>query len=258
MTIKNKTEETAVAKLPPLTGSQTPFKQPPIATIITTTGESIHKSSSGTPIHSDSDQPFSPPSVVKQPAIDQHGTLNSNIQDSDSQMPDRTINIRICVDGVCHDKIKGCSEDNDCPSDRTCDLQSRQCISPCFACGPNSECSATGHKAVCECPKGTIGDSFDKEVGCFAPPESTDPSTERTTPPIPPVTNIQVQCQSDGIQTGVKLGGYDGIIYVKSYSQEYECRRTVRSDERDVIDFKVHFGQCGLFHANVSTNNLII
>ena len=61
-----------------------------------------------------------------------------------------------------------------------------------------------------------------------------------------------VMCQSDGIQTGVKLGGYDGIIYVKGYSQEYECRRLVRSDERDVIDFKVMFGQCGLFHANVS------
>lgn len=101
--------------------------------------------------------------------------------------PDKTINIQICVDGICRDKIKGCLEDNDCPSDKTCDLEIKQCISPCYSCGLNSECSAVDHRAVCVCPKGTVGHPFDKEVGCFPPPETTDPSTERT---IPPVSNI--------------------------------------------------------------------
>lgn len=214
---------------------QPPYGGRPIATI-TTTEESVHR-----PAHNVNDLPFKP---IHKPT-DMHPTIDHP----------STIGIQICEHGVCRDKITGCFEDNDCPSDKTCDLDSKQCISPCFVCGANSECSAVDHRAVCVCPKGTVGEASDKEVGCFAPPETTDPSTERT---IPPVSHINVLCQSDGIQTGVKLGGYDGIIYVKGYSQEYECRRSVRSDERDVIDFKVMFGQCGLFHANGEASFILV
>ena len=221
------------------TGGQPPYGGRPIATI-TTTEESVHR-----PSHNVND-PFKP---IHKPT-DMHPTI-----DHPTEIHPGTIGIQICEHGVCRDKITGCFQDNDCPSDKTCDLDTKQCISPCFICGANSECSAVDHRAVCVCPKGTVGEASDKEVGCFAPPETTDPSTERT---IPPVSHINVLCQSDGIQTGVKLGGYDGIIYVKGYSQEYECRRSVRSDERDVIDFKVNFGQCGLFHSNGEASFILV
>lgn len=211
----------------------------PIATI-TTTEESVHR-----PSHVNDSQ-FKP---IHKPT-DMHPTI-----DHPTEIHPGTIGIQICEHGVCRDKVTSCFEDNDCPSDKTCDLDSKQCISPCFICGANSECSAVDHRAVCVCPKGTVGEASDKELGCYPPPETTDPSTERT---IPPVSHINVLCQSDGVQTGVKLGGYDGIIYVKGYSQEYECRRSVRSDERDVIDFKVMFGQCGLFHANGEASFILV
>jgi hypothetical protein len=29
----------------------------------------------------------------------------------------------------------GCLEDDDCPSDKKCDLMNKQCVSPCYICG---------------------------------------------------------------------------------------------------------------------------
>ena len=63
---------------------------------------------------------------------------------------------------------------------------------------------------------------------------------------------LTVMCLAEGVQTNVRLGGYDGIIYVKGHSQDPNCRRIVNNAENENIDFKVQFGQCGLIHVNVN------
>lgn len=103
-------------------------------------------------------------------------------------------------------------------------------------------------------------------MGCFVPPTPDEPSEVRTIPPVQDLTGILslifiiqklidvlyiVMCLADGVQVGVRLGGYDGIIYVKGHSQDQNCRRLVTSNEIDNIDFKVLFGNCGLIHVDV-------
>lgn len=122
-------------------------------------------------------------------------------------------------------------------------------LAPCHSCGPNAECTVRDHKAICVCPPGKVGKPNDKEIGCFVvPPIRDTPPTVRT---IPPVQELTVMCLAEGIQVNVRLGGYDGIIYVKSHSQDPNCRRLVSSSENENIDFHVAFGQCGLVHINV-------
>lgn len=120
---------------------------------------------------------------------------------------------------------------------------------PCHICGPNAECTVRDHKAICVCTHGKVGEPYSKQIGCFTPPPPDTPPEVRT---IPPVQDLQVMCLADGVQVGVQLGGYDGIVYVKGHSNDAACRRLVSSNELETIDFKVLFGQCGLIHVNVS------
>lgn len=72
--------------------------------------------------------------------------------------------------------------------------------------------------------------------------------------------NMSVKCLSDGVS--VRLSGegepFDGIMYVKYFSSDEECRRslTLFKDEPINEEFKVSFGTCGLTHVNVS-NELV-
>lgn len=100
-----------------------------------------------------------------------------------------------------------------------------------------------------------MGQPDDKEIGCFVPPPPPDVPTVRT---IPPVQDLTVMCLAEGVQVGVRLGGYDGIIYVKGHSQDPNCRRLVSNQERESIDFKVGFGQCGLIHVNGEASFILV
>lgn len=69
-----------------------------------------------------------------------------------------------------------------------------------------------------------------------------------------------VNCLSDGVQVDIRLGdavgptgrGWDGVLYVKGYSDREECRRVITSrDQIQTIDFKIDFNSCGLIHAQV-------
>ncbi|RWS29323.1 hypothetical protein B4U80_00125, partial [Leptotrombidium deliense] len=131
--------------------------------------------------------------------------------------------------------VTGCQIEHDCSSDKECDVGSKQCISPCHVCGPNAECTVRDHKAVCICTHGKIGEPYNKDMGCFTPPPAPDPESPRT---IPPLQELTVMCLADGVQTNVRLGGYDGIIYVKGHSQDANCRRLVTNNENEHIDFK--------------------
>ena len=45
-------------------------------------------------------------------------------------------------------------------------------------------------------------------------------------------------------------------MYVKGHSKDERCGKTVNVPELgvEVVDFKVNFGTCGLFHSDVSTS----
>ena len=69
--------------------------------------------------------------------------------------------------------------------------------------------------------------------------------------------SMSVKCLSDGVLVTLVGQGeaFNGIIYVKHYSSDEECRRDLKfyKDQQVVEEFKVAFGTCGLSHVNVST-----
>lgn len=64
----------------------------------------------------------------------------------------------------------------------------------------------------------------------------------------------QVHCLADGVRVSLKIKDFNGVLYVKSYSKDERCRLVVDTpkDEENIVDFTVHFGECGLVHVNVS------
>jgi hypothetical protein len=71
--------------------------------------------------------------------------------------------------------------------------------------------------------------------------------------------SMSVKCLSDGVLVTLVGQGeaFNGIIYVKHYSSDEQCRRdlTFLKEQTVVEEFKVTFGTCGLTHVNVSLNN---
>lgn len=67
---------------------------------------------------------------------------------------------------------------------------------------------------------------------------------------------MNVKCLADGVLVTLNGQGeaFDGIIYVKHYSADEQCRRdlTLLKNQMTVEEFKVSFGTCGLTHVNVS------
>ncbi|GBN12717.1 Fibrillin-2 [Araneus ventricosus] len=146
---------------------------------------------------------------------------------------------------------KDCKSNRDCPSAEECDLNTNQCISPCYICGEKAVCTARDHEAICSCPPLYIGDPYDHARGCYEVGED-QPRT------VPPLTELSVVCLADGIQVSVDLEPFDGVLYVKGHSQDHECRRVVRNRERDIIDFKVLFNTCGLIHINGDASFILV
>lgn len=64
--------------------------------------------------------------------------------------------------------------------------------------------------------------------------------------------DMRVQCLAEGVNTEIHLsdGGFNGVIYVKGFSKEEECRKVINDAEAGTVPFKVHFGSCGLIHTN--------
>lgn len=79
------------------------------------------------------------------------------------------------------------------------------------------------------------------------------PSTTKGPFPRP---DLEVNCLADGVQVNVQPvdDRFKGVMYVKGHSNDERCRQSVNFVEtgRRVIDFKVLFGVCGLFHSDVS------
>lgn len=64
---------------------------------------------------------------------------------------------------------------------------------------------------------------------------------------------MDVHCMADGVSVSLRIKDFNGVLYVKGYSKDEKCRQVVHipkdSEERH-INFKVHFGDCGLVHVN--------
>ena len=74
------------------------------------------------------------------------------------------------------DNPPGCVRDDECTSNEAC--INRVCKNPCD-CGQGAECFLSGHRPVCRCPEGTIGNPQIACVdpGCQSDSECTDKET---------------------------------------------------------------------------------
>ncbi|XP_064459913.1 uncharacterized protein LOC135370150 isoform X1 [Ornithodoros turicata] len=156
----------------------------------------------------------------------------------------------------CERVEESCRSNRDCPSDKECDLGTRQCIPPCHVCGPSATCTVTNHVAICVCPPDLIGDPYDKIHGCYKGAPPPDPK-EPTVTDIPP-GGLDVMCLADGVQVLIQLDSFNGVIYVKGHSQDPQCHRIVSSSERETVDFKVLFNTCGLVHINGEASFILV
>ena len=77
-----------------------------------------------------------------------------------------------------------------------------------------------------------------------------------TTPGPFPRPDLEVNCLADGVLVNVGLvdDRFKGVMYVKGHSNDERCRQSVNFLEtgKRIVDFKVLFGVCGLFHSDVS------
>ena len=71
-----------------------------------------------------------------------------------------------------------------------------------------------------------------------------------------PRPDLQVNCLADGVLVEIDLvdANFNGLMYVKGHSKDERCGKAVNVNElgSEVLDFKVLFGTCGLFHSDVS------
>ena len=151
----------------------------------------------------------------------------------------------VLVNGVCTGVItpppsRECESNDDCADDKYCESRDNTCQDPCKyePCGTNAFCVARGHEPVCRCIPGYVGDAYNE---C---------RTARTDLPSP---NMVVNCQHDGVQVDINVGdpNFNGLMYVKGYSQNTECRKTLGTGSNSQnVDFKVLFNTCGLIHVD--------
>lgn len=138
--------------------------------------------------------------------------------------------------------VPECEVDADCAENRYCNLETKTCDDPCLTkvCGENAYCNTTNHEAICKCITGYSGNPYDS-----CTPFRTD---------FPPPEMV-VSCLADGVQVEIHIAerGFNGVLYVKGYSKDEECRRVVNVEQdagRKTELFKVTFGSCGLNHIN--------
>lgn len=64
-----------------------------------------------------------------------------------------------------------CTANHDCPDNTQCDVHSGICVDACAfsVCGPNTDCVAVNHTAICQCKPGYHGNGHDIAKGCTSP-----------------------------------------------------------------------------------------
>lgn len=165
-------------------------------------------------------------------------------------------NYKLDSDGNCKlVKTIECIRDDNCAGDRYCEPKSRTCEDPCLKqiCATNAICTATRHRAICNCINGYIGDGYEHCI-----PDK--PKDGRTDFPKP---EMEASCLSDGVQVQIHVQhqGFDGVLYVRGRSKEEQCRRilSIPADTNDRTEtFKVNFGSCGLIHVNGEASFVLV
>jgi len=66
--------------------------------------------------------------------------------------------------------VTKCISNEHCPNDTVCQRESGTCIDACSAslCGPNADCIAQSHRALCVCKPGFRGNPEDLVRGCVS------------------------------------------------------------------------------------------
>jgi hypothetical protein len=77
-----------------------------------------------------------------------------------------------------------------------------------------------------------------------------------------PRPDLQVNCLAEGILVRIDVidNNFNGVMYVKGHSNDERCRKAVDLAQlgSDVIDFRVQFGSCGLFHSDGEANFILV
>uniref|UniRef100_A0A0K2TAS5 Putative LOC101893139 [Musca domestica] n=1 Tax=Lepeophtheirus salmonis TaxID=72036 RepID=A0A0K2TAS5_LEPSM len=158
----------------------------------------------------------------------------------------------------------GCVKDDECPSNEAC--VNRMCRNPCN-CGGGAKCFLSGHRPICQCPEGFIGNpqiecnpagcSSDKEcrsteacveASCVNPCLINDPCGVHAKC-APNLHNAQCECDE-----GFEGDPYTGcsIIGCKSDS---ECPNKKACRNRDCIDPCLKDNPCAVFANCVSRDH---
>lgn len=128
-------------------------------------------------------------------------------------------------------------------------------------CGPNEQPRYTVDSCECVCIYGP-----GSPPNCRPPPTSPPPTVPPRIGSSPPVVvfvptteaslpEASVRCLADGIEVIVALNSqFQGVIYVKNYSRDENCRRLITGNEyRDNVIFDIKYGNCGVFPDGVSS-----
>jgi len=157
-------------------------------------------------------------------------------------------------DGICIEILE-CKVDPECHDTKYCELSNNTCSDPCvkWPCGPNAYGTPTGHRCICKCIEGFIGNPI---TGC------RPPITQIPLPGEFPRPDLQVNCLADGILVRIDVvdKNFNGVMYVKGHSNDERCRKAVNVAElgSDIVDFRVQFGSCGLFHSDGEANYVLV
>merc|ERR1711892_1598717 len=164
------------------------------------------------------------------------------------------LDMELGPDGYCI-PILECEVDDDCLDPKYCELANNTCGDPCvkWPCGPNAYGTATGHRCICKCIEGYLGDPI---TGCIPPSTWAPPPSGFGRP------DLTVNCLADGVLVNINLrdANFNGVMYVKGHSGDERCRQSVNAQEleRGIVDFKVLFGVCGLFHSDGEANSVLV
>ena len=133
-------------------------------------------------------------------------------------------------------------------------------------CGPNEQPRYTVDSCECVCIYGPGAPPNCRPPPTSPPPNSPPPRLIISTPPVPPVLVLittteaslpeaSVHCLADGIEVVVSLNSqFQGVIYVKNYSRDENCRRLLTGNEyRDNVVFDIKYGTCGVLPDGVSS-----
>ncbi|XP_023246923.1 uncharacterized protein LOC111643392 [Copidosoma floridanum] len=183
-----------------------------------------------------------------------------------------------CVNRKC---VNPCNEIRPCGINAICTVLDTHPVKTMTCdCLPDYRGNAVEQcEPICQLEKGQIRNQYGE---CVCPPNHAKNDKEICIPCYPEAgvmidengicrakkiedfkKSMSVKCLSDGVLVTLVGQGeaFNGIIYVKYYSSDEQCRRDLIFPKEKIVieEFKVTFGTCGLTHVNgVASFTLVI